>query len=88
MKYRQNVTIVEKAAIKHRVKSVRYHGATSERKGKVSRDSFGFGQTFTDTNRIHCYKGQGSYKGKVRACELRLQAKVSQNLRCQLQRCF
>ena len=74
MKYKQNVTIVEKAAIKHRVKSVRYHGANSERKGKVAKDAFGFGQTYTDTNRIHCYKGQGSYKGKVRRAGARSEA--------------
>ena len=46
-------------------RSVRYHGANSERKGKVANDAFGFGQTYTDTNRIHCYRGQGSYKGKL-----------------------
>ncbi|GMH73047.1 hypothetical protein TrST_g10220 [Triparma strigata] len=65
MHFKQNIALIEKAAAKHRVRSVRYHGSSSEKKGKVAKDTFAFGQTYTDTNRIRAYKGQGSYKGKL-----------------------
>ncbi|GMI05650.1 hypothetical protein TrLO_g9232 [Triparma laevis f. longispina] len=65
MHFKQNVVLIEKAAAKHRVRSVRYHGSSSEKKGRVAKDTFAFGQTYTDTNRIRAYKGQGSYKGKL-----------------------
>ena len=63
--YKQNLSLIEKASIKHRVRSVRYQGGSSDKKGRVAKDAFGFGQTFTDTNNIRASKGQGSYKGKL-----------------------
>ncbi|GMH63873.1 hypothetical protein TrRE_jg1796 [Triparma retinervis] len=59
MHYKQNLSLIEKASVKHRVRSVRHQGSTTESRGRVSKDTFGFGQTFTDTNNIHTFKGQG-----------------------------
>ena len=38
MFYRQNIAIIEKASLKHKVRSVRVHGATATNKGKTSTD--------------------------------------------------
>jgi hypothetical protein len=63
-----NATILERTSLKHRVRSIRLAGSSGTSNGKPTADLFGLGQTFTDTNGIHCYKGQGSLKGKLVDC--------------------
>ena len=65
MFYTANITLLEKASLKHTVRSVRITGATATSSGKAVTDVYGFGQTFTDTNHIHAYRGQGSLKGNL-----------------------
>jgi len=68
MFYITNLAMIEKASIKHKVRSVRYSGTTSESRGRVTRDTYNFGKNFTGIQNIHAYKTQGTNKGKLVEC--------------------
>jgi len=63
--FNQNLAMIEKSSLKHKVRSIRFSGKTSDSRGKVAQDTYNFGQNFTDINNIHVYKCQGTNKGKL-----------------------